>query len=70
MIHDINTIRKQNAEYRRRFCAKWSEVYHEPFQHEVLRTKRWLSVGRSHAAQDFLETYQRKIQHIKSLLEP
>lgn len=69
MTYDIDKVRTDIQSYRRRFSEKWQDVYGYPFQHEVLRAKRWASSGKSHAAQDFLEKYQNRIRHIKNIID-
>lgn len=69
MIYDIEAIRRQDAEYRRRFNDKFAEVYGHSLQHELLTAKRWAAQPPSQEAREAIIDYQNKIRNIKTMLD-
>lgn len=69
MQYDLTQVRLSIQSYRRRFCAKWQEVYGEPFQHSVLRAKQMSKYKPIHFIQDFFEGYADRIRNVKKLIE-
>lgn len=65
---DLQSLRVETEEYRRRFAEKWHEVYGTDFYQETVRLERQ-AVRPSHAVLDRIDDYQLKIRHIKELIE-
>lgn len=69
MTYDIETIRRQDADFRRRFNEMFAEVYGHSLQHELLTAKRWATQPPSPESMEAIKAYQEKIRHIKNLIE-